>query len=400
MFIEILLLLMVVVFSTPILGSSSNIIMVCLAAAVYLIVNYKYVFTHKNAVLVNSILLYVIVMFGYKFAGISSAEWGNYMNQLAFFISLLLMLLLVKMKDIQFKPYFLWIVFFIIAFNIADNIRLSILYPQINTGRIFMDEEFLASINAGGTRFYSFSLFFLNVCYLTFLNCKKKSIRNLMFILTVLSAVYIFAFCLKAAVVVYGLISLVFIFYAKRVKNKKLFFFVLGVTGLLSFIIISLFEEAIIDFIISISPDKRLTTRLVTLINPEDEEAQMGTVTGRTKLYMMSIETWLANIGNFLFGIGDHRAQFGAAATGIGQHGAFLDSLARYGLIGFVLLFLVFKHAFKTILSFFDKEYRLQIICILVVFVLCGFTKGIFFPSMGLVMFLVLPLSARLINKC
>ena len=398
-FFDILLLLMAAVFCTPILGSIRNFIIVCLLIAAYIIMKNKSIYTRSNTILVNSVLLYVIVIFGYKFIGFSSAAWGNYMHQLSFFVILLLMALVIKKKSIRPNSVFLWAIFLIIAFNVVDNIRLSILYPQINTGRLYMDEELLASINAGGTRFYTFSLFFFMVCYFVFLNCKQKKIRFLMLTCALITAIYISAFCLKASVVVYFLISIIFLFYAKKTKRKKVFFMVLGITALMLFIIVSFFEETIINFIVSISPDERLSTRLVTLINPEDEEAQIGTLTGRTKLYMLSIETWLSDIGPFLFGIGDQRVAFGAVATGIGQHADLLDSLARYGLLGLMLLFLIFKYAFQKLLSVFDEEYKLQIICIIIVFLLCGLTKGIFFPSSGFVIFLLLPLTAELVNS-
>ena len=160
-YFEILLLLMVVIFSTPILGDSRNIIIICSLTVAFIIANYRYVFVRRNAVLVNSVILYIIVMLGYKFAGISSAGWGNYMNQLSFFICMLLMLLFAKKGMLQLKMIPLLIFFIVIALDIADNIRLSILYPQLNTGRIYMDEDFLASINFGGAKFYTFALFFL-----------------------------------------------------------------------------------------------------------------------------------------------------------------------------------------------------------------------------------------------
>ena len=298
------------------------------------------------------------------------------------------------------KTLLWWLVLAVMVFNIADNIYLSILYPSLNSvSRFYQDEEFLASINAGGSAFYTFSLLFFNVCFFVFLNCKKKKIKFAALAATVISAIYILWFCLKASVVVYFLLSLVLQFFAYRTRNTSLFFFVIGFSAIFGIAVITVFQDSIVDFIVSVSPGERLTTRLVTLIDAENAEADISTATNRTSLYLLSIKTWLSDITNFLFGIGDHRAAFGAKATGIGQHSDFLDSLARYGLLGLVILVTIFKNFFKYLLSLFGKQYKLQLVTIFVILIMCGLTKGIFEAGVGCVMFLLLPLSKDIIIK-
>ena len=395
---EVLMLLMALFYCTPILGSSRNLIIVGAIVGIYIVFKFEKIYIRRNEKLVTCIICYLLLVFGYRLLGISTAAWGNYMHQLSFFIVLLFMLLLSN-KETYSSKALLFILLGIIAFNVVDNIRLSILYPQIHTGRVFVDEELLATINAGGPVFYNFVLFCFDIFFFVFLNTKQRLIRILMLLSAILCAVYICAFCLKASVVVYFFLSLLFIYYAKRAHNQFTFFFVLAITAIFSFIFVVFFSDELIEYIISISPDERLTTRLVTLIDPEDADANINTVTGRTNLYMLSVETWLSNIGNFFFGIGDHRAQFGAAATGIGQHSDLLDSLARYGLLGLVPLVLILKYAFKYVLSCFGKEYKLQVICILVIFLLFGLTKKIFFPSTGFAIFLLLPLMRKYVDR-
>lgn len=389
--IFIFLLLWSVVSCTPILSRPSYYVALFSFAIAVLILCQSSI--KRQRPLLFGITLYIIIAMSYKLVGFSSAEWGNYMNQLSFFIPILLMVLIPEKLSLKQTRFLWWLMIVVMAFNIADNIRLSILYPEINAvSRLYLDEDFLSSINAGGTSFYTFSLLFFNICFLVYLNCKEKKIKYLSFAICVLSSIYILVFCLKASVVVYYILSLALQFFAYKTKKPTLFIFVLVFSGLFAFSIIALFQDAIVDFIVSVSPNERLTARLVTLIDAENAEANMNTITGRANLYLLSIDTWLSSFPNFIFGIGDHRAAQGAFATGIGQHADLLDSLARYGILGLVSLFLIFKYSFRFILSIFDKKYKLQLATIFFILILCGFTKGIFSSGVGCVVFLFLPL--------
>lgn len=396
---EILFFLIILVFCTPILSSSNNIVLIGVLLGLFVFKNIKYLKNKHNASLLTVVILYLTTIFLYRFIGLSDAAWGNYLYQLVFFTCILLM------PCVQIgRPYgklFLFSVWTIIIVNVVDNIVLSYMYPSINTARFYVDEEFLSSINAGGPSFYMFILFVFSICLFIFLNSKLRQIRILMLFSILLCTVYICVFCLKASVVVFFFLSIIFIYYAKRTQNQFAFFSVLAITGVLSFIFFELFSEELVEYIISMSPDERLSTRLVALISPEDIEAETGThsMTSRTDLYLLSIKTWLSDITNFLFGIGDHRVQLGAAKTGISQHSDLLDILAIYGLLGMFLIVFIFKYAFRETISLFDDKYKLQVKAILMLFVLYGLIEKIFFPMAGVVMFLLLPLSAGLINK-
>ena len=386
-----------IICSTPILGKSLYFAALLAVAIVFMALNSSSFRFHRA--IYWSVFLYIALIFVYKLIGYSSAEWGNYMHQLSFFIPMLLMFLIPDLLSNRQKTLLWWLVLAIMVFNIADNIYLSILYPSLNSvSRFYQDEEFLASINAGGSPFYTFSLLFFNVCFFVFLNSKKK-IKYAALVAAVISAIYILGFCLKASVVVYFLLSLFLQYFAYRTSNTFLFFVVIGFTAILGIAVITVFQDSIVDFIISVSPDERLTARLVTLIDAENVEADISTATNRTSLYLLSVETWLSDISNFLFGIGDHRAAFGAKATGIGQHSDLLDSLARYGLLGLMLLVTIFKNFIKYLLTLFGKQYKLQLVTIFVILIMCGLTKGIFLPGIGCVMFLLLPLSKDIIIK-
>ncbi len=393
------LLLLTTISCTPLLSNPRFYVLAGIVAAVVIMINSKHISSPEGKALAMSTLFYLLLIYVYKLIGYSSAAWGNYMNQTVFFITVLLMLLIPRKLSNKQKIWTCILMAVIMGFNIYDNIRLSILYPSINTSRIYLDEDFLSSINAGGSSFYTFSLFFFISCFFVFLNSKTKKTKYISLAFAVLTAMYIGWFCFKASVVLYFFLSVIMLVYAKHTRNSTLFIIVMLFTVFSSYVILTFFSDEIIDFIISNSPNERLTARFVTLIDADAQEANTFTVTGRTNLYMLSINTWLDNLGNFLFGIGDHRAQFHAVTTGIGQHSDFLDTLARYGLLGFLFLVFFLKNILKFFRSLFAPEQWLQVTCVFIIFVFCGITKGVFYPPIGCALFLLFPLCSTIVKE-
>ncbi len=339
----------------------------------------------------------IVICLVYRLLDVSTASWGRYLTYLFFYLLFVILLPLGKISQKQAK-YIWWTLSIVFALNILDNIRLSILYPDINIARKYLDKDFLSSINAGTGSFYTFCLFFFCVCFFVFLNCKKKKVKYFMLGSALLTSVYIIAFCFKASVVVYFIFALFFLIYAKRTTKISSFIMIVIATGGLALFLIGIYEDEIIKYIISISPSERLSMRLVTLIDINSDEAHEATITGRTNLYLLSVKTWLSSPDNFIFGIGDHWSEFDPELTGIGQHSDFLDILGQYGIIGGMLIFVILKQSFKFVLSFFEKTYWNQIKTILFIFILCGFTKRVFVP-VEFVVFLLLPLSSLFLNK-
>lgn len=395
----ILLLVICAITSTPILGKPTSIIIIWFLMS-YHIMKYSYNPNYfRNSNLIIYIFLYITLIYGYRFIYISDAPWGNYMNEIFFFSLIILALNIEEWKNNKYAKIIWWLMVIILAANIADNIRLSILYPSINTARIYLDETFLKSINAGGSRFYTFSFLVSIVFFFTYLNCYKKWTKNIMLCLTILGGIYIVGFCYKASVVVFFLLSLFLLYYAKIAVKTHIFIFTLITSVVLVFFIISVYQDEIIKFIIAYSPNERITIRFITMIDSNNIEANEATITGRTNLYMLSVQTWLTDTQTFLLGIGDHRATFGVRATGIGQHSELLDSLARYGLLGAFLLINIFKNAYQFVLTFFPPKYRLQLFTIFVIVIACGFTKALFYPSASFAIFILLPLSSMFLSN-
>lgn len=392
-----LLVIITLISCTPILAKPTYYIGMGIAIAIMVVVNLFTRCYQRNSLLITCVFLYIALNFIYRFLNISDARWGHYFYLFSF-VYILLMLQIPNKLTSEQKKCILWLILIIMTFNVVDNIRICILYPTISSRRFDFDQEFLGGINAGGTIFFTFALMFFNVCFFVFLNCKRKIVKYVMFGITILTSVYILRYCLKASVVFYFFLSVVLIFCGKTIKKTFLFMTGLIILFVFVFIFVQLFSDELIDLVKKISPAERLTRRLITLIDFDSSEAYEGTITGRRDLYLLSLKTWLKSPANFIFGVGEHFTLGGGGETGIGQHADLLDLAGKYGMIGIILVYYIFKSSIKFVLSMFDKKYHFQVLLIFVIFILAGLTKTIFTAAISCVLFILLPLSAEFVN--
>jgi hypothetical protein len=302
----------------------------------------------------------------------------------------------------QFKWTFL-IIIFVLLFNILDNIRLCVKYPEIlalvNRAR---DNPLGKPINIGGAKFYDGVLFFYIISLLIFLNIHDKRYKFISLFSVIISAVFIFGFCLKATTLVYAALSTFLLYYARKARTIRTYVIKVLGPALLLYIIAYFYSDYIIDMLYSLFSNERLAERLAFLIDSENSPSASGTVNARSDLWMLSINTWTDNIENFLFGIGDHDIDWdrqSAFSVGVGKHSDFFDSLARYGFIGMTILTSLFFYSFKYIYAIFNEKYKIQILVVFLMFFIVYVTKVVFFPELGFMMFVFLPMVGNLLNS-
>jgi hypothetical protein len=341
--------------------------------------------------------------------GISDVGGGALTKHLFFFIPILFMPLIKDKLTLNQCEWVFWLIVLVVLVNIADNIRLCILHPSlmVMVNRDMNVTEMMGTmINIGGSPFYNGIFFFFTVCFFCFLNNKQKKIKYILLGCILLSVVFVVGFCLKASVILYTCLSAFLLFYAKisRTTHIWIFFCKIFVPVFLLLLFVSIFSDLIIEWIRNSFASDRLVQRLIYIIDSENSDSQAsGTVNARERLWLLSIQTWLDNPINFVFGIGDHRANWAAGQTavetGVGQHSDLFDSLARYGLIGIFLLTVILKESFKYLMSLFKRKYHLQLIVVILLFLLFGFTKGVFKPDIACCLFILLPLSSRILKN-
>lgn len=398
-FIGLVLFLFVLVSCTPILQKPSYIVSSSIVVVLFLVMRINMALFISNRTFFFAMLSYVALTAVYRILGVSDDAWGNSMLEYSFFITFLLFLLIDYGSIKSSHRFFFWIVLIIMMVNVVDNIALSILFPQINDYRSTIDEETLASLNAGDSTFYTMSVFCCGICYFVFLNTDNKRAKFFMLLAAIIGAIYILGYCHKGSSIVYLTLMLLALFVANKVNPKRNVVVPLALLCLFSYFIIYAFKDEIISLVISLSPSERITTRLITLIDPKNINADEVTVTGRTDLYFLSLKTWLSNPINFFFGIGDARDAIDAAATKVGNHADFLDVLPRFGIIGGMLLYSAIYKMIKYVKSLFDFRYKSQISVIIAFFIISGCSKVVIVPEVACTLFLLLPLSANYVNK-
>ncbi len=421
--VGVMVVLTTIVCSTPLLEESEFLVPSFLLGIILLLFQIDSHAIKKNASLIFGNLLYVGLVLFYKVFGISGALWTQLFQHLSFFFFAIFMLLIPVRSDSKYLKWAFVLSALVVLFNIGDNIYLSIKYPLLNISRRYVEANVPEGINAGRSIFFAFVLFFFMICFFQFLNRtkrpkksyhplvlrrgrliwrinKKRESRSafwsvsgaFMFFCCLVSGTYICGFCNKASVVVLFFLSLLLLILGTRHRSGPMFFFYSGIVGVMALLVIFLFKDVIVDIILALSPSERLSGRLILLVDSENVEASDSSFSGRQFLWRVSFDTWTSSIQNFLFGIGDHRSTVNPVGTGIGQHSDLVDSLARYGVLGFVIIVNAVARNCKYILSIFPKKCHMQLLSFFVVLVISSVSKLIFFPGCGCAFFLLLPL--------
>lgn len=395
----LLVLLIVALGFTPILRSVFIYLVVALYSLFVIVQHSKFRSFRRNNSLVTNVSAFIFMVLLYKILNVSTAATISIIQDILFFIPLLLMPLIVTFSlNRKQSKWIIGLILIIVAINIADNIRLCILHPELMyfVNRNVQIDDIEGIGNVGASTWYNGIYFFFTICFFAFINTDSKMMKRAMLASSILSALFIFFFCLKASIIVFTILSVFLLVYAKRKKS----FASLVLVGIFSFLFVLIFADIIVDMLRSMISSDRLLTRLIMLIDADNAEAGVGehSLNARSMLWMESINTWLANPVNFLFGIG--APPVSDAHLGVGQHSSFFDSFAKYGLIGGFLIFNSLRISYKYIRSLYARTERLQIFAIAMLFMFFCITKGVFTPAIGSMLFIMLPLlSNQILNN-
>ncbi len=395
--IVFLLVLSAVLVFTPILknGLLLMIVGLLLLGVIFSYLRGTYYKKHPRLMLFTFLYLFICII--YRFIGVSSAPPGTLALHILFFLFLLFMIILPYGISLKQNNVIFYATILVVLFNILDNIRLCLTYPEIYV-LVNRDMDPLGeNLNIGSSKFYNALFFFFTISFFGFLNSNKRETKYIMLICVLLTSLFIFVFCLKAAIIVFTCLSTFLLFFAKKAQNIRSFLLRIFLPAMIVYGLVNIFSDYIIESISNIFTSERLVNRLVLLI--DSDSASTGTVEARENLWLMSINTWTDSFTNFLFGIGDHRANWSAGQTasdtGIGQHSDIFDSFARYGILGVLILLQILYLGFKYLLSLFGKQYKIQLFVIIAIFLLFGLTKGVFQPDISFVLFILLPVMWR-----
>lgn len=201
---------------------------------------------------------------------------------------------------------------------------------------------------------------------------------------------------MKGSAIILLLASLILQFIANRSRGN---FGKIIIVSIIFVGIIFAFRDVIINVLIDLIDNERITERLMVFSSSESM-SDSHTLMAREDLWRVSLKSWLRDPGSFLFGIGDHNweAFSSTAASGVGNHSDIVDVLARYGIIGGVILFSSIIIYYKYLMKKYGTIYRWEIFSFFVILILMGFTKKFVAGEPAIVLFLLLPLGLRVFS--
>ncbi len=225
-------------------------------------------------------------------------------------------------------------------------------------------------------RFFALIVFFLTL-YLNFFVLQRGI--NVLFTLAEIGLILVFS--LRSKGLVYLLSLIIFVFFI--------------------FIYTSGYLIIIFDKMAELIPSDRLANRFRDIslaLAYEDLEASDGSLAGRNELMNNSWNTFTSSFGHLVFGAGEHSHDHSV----IGHHSFFLDTLARYGVIGGTMIFVYFKKQYQIIMSglSFHKEWTMYMQCsvLFLFYVLRNFIGVFSYALVNLIILFLFPLTFKLIQ--
>ncbi len=336
--------------------------------------------SQKNTIVLY--LIYVIIGIFYIFIGKSSIHYSSLRELFMWFLTNIFCVYLFAITDVKDRAVLLKLYLLISTFLVLD-------FCIVKTIKI---DSSLLSASLAGAPFTSMLMLYIGACLIWFLHDKNVFTRVILLI-SIISSFYAIAFILERAsntLLVIGLIAIIIFCNNKKGKNEIIIFVIAIIT-----LVILLYSGVITRLLISLA-NMTGSERLINRINSIIEYASYGnwdaggqSAVDRINLIGRSFNTWTSSIKNFLIGAGDHRKNNYI----IGNHGVLIDTCARYGLIGFSLLFAGFTRQMQGCCKrISDNSIKRQVVCIFVIYILRGIIGNILEAGMVLQLFFYLPM--------
>lgn len=273
------------------------------------------------------VLLWCSIELMYRYFGISSATSGNYFVRMGYYIPFLMGILYINRN----RKIILFTITATLVISVLDNIRLSVLYPEILQSITKSDySDYRTNLNFGAANFgYCVLILQLVLWFLICTGKLEKAKKKLAYFIIV--AIVIYLLCLSSTsilillVVFDALIYLTFPMFAVDHYTSKVKVIRLCIVILLILLIIFLRDR-----VLGLLGD-RVSVRISALFTGNDWDIYIT----RPKLAFVSTQSWLKDIRSFFFGQGLHLDASDFSFSG--QHSAIIDQLAYYGVTGIII---------------------------------------------------------------
>lgn len=347
-------------------------------------------------IILSSFILLIVV--SYHIIGLSTASIGKCIRYWEWFMSVIMGWFCCVFLSEKRQKWVLYSVSFVVVINLLDNIRITYgLDPE--SIELLMNEmhEMVSFVNFGGTSFTGVALFFCMIAFMSILY--SSGYKRMIFVVMFCISTYYTVYCgMRGTTVIMLLLFLVVSIYSYNRKSGKLLGRLFSYFMIFAFVIVLSAGDTIVDMVVSVLPSERLAIRFMDAYSVTNEGISDDSFTGRTRLYEISINSWLDNWLSFCFGIGEKAYEKGVvdkySAAGISGHSDLIDLLAKFGIMGSSIFFYLFYIIFKLYKKAFHKfRFCNQILAIYIIFILYGVLKRIFSMDIALVIFVLLPLA-------
>lgn len=379
-------LLMVSVILIPDLNGIATEVLICITA-LWLpgILKNKIALSKQLWSVFLCLVIYLIIIITYKSLGVSTAWWDIAAGYYGSVCCALISLYSLKLLSEKQHKYLNWGIYGVFMLGMVYVYR-----KGINALATMNLED---AISQEAAAYGSAVMIFSGITFIAFLSSKSFLLKILYGIAIILSLGITIVIMQRGTNVIMSVLMLMMIFlfnYVKGVKIKKILtvFLIFGVI-----LYITGIYTVLLEFLIESIPSERLATRVQAIyffLQTGDALDAGSSMTSRSELMLRSIHTFTDSIGNFLFGVGDHRKLGGP----VGNHAELLDTFARYGIILSIPLVVYFIKLIKWWYATLPQSsvLRYQVICIIAIYVARNIWGFAITSAISILLFLYLPL--------
>lgn len=333
------------------------------------------------------ILLFLFLFF-YFFSSLFSVGLSSSFNRIVAIANLLspiLMYEIMKNKKRSTRVCFIVIISFVLLYDVFLSFRFQETYGI---------DDMRRGVEMGGD--YHLMAIAFDICYAIALiipavvelikKTKYSPQRRYVTLLLLLSIIILFVFLIRAQFTIAIIIVFLGVAYAFFYDRKHVFRFVL-VSGILVFLFISILP-LIIDIMGQGGEHQEIAKRFEEInYFTEGNRQNAGDINSRQNLSFISIETFFKHP---VFGV-NHKIDpnIHVGQQGIGNHSEWFDSLARYGLFAFLLMYFLFD-------SLRRQRQETDSGLVMFLFIILGFLNPVIYYPQMVTTFLYLPIMYQL----
>lgn len=345
----------------------------------------------EQQVLILMALFVGLVVF-YKIIGVSTSSFGAMIGYFGWLVAVAIGIFIRNLFSLERQISVLWAIYIIFAISV---LLILVLGKQ-------MDLSLESTISELGTASFSTSCMLLSGVFFIYVLNGNSFAKKVMFLILIAIISYVNIIILQRGtnvILTFALLGLIFLFNTEK-KNIPIILIVIGSIVLLVIYYTGAYVD-LIKWVIKISPSERVANRfksILVLVQTRDYITAGTSIRTRGMLLKVSWDAFTNSFWSVLFGVGDHRID----NSQIGNHFEILDTFARYGIFGGIILIEILKSQRRILLRLFDNNFSKKMYSqCMVVFAIYVF-RNIFGADLsihvGIVLFIALPTIIKIIQ--